>query len=252
MSVAAVVVSADRAKKPGDEDTRALAKASLEEDLPPSAIRAGKGAPDLQIQIPEARRMTLVYDLDLAKLKRPVAYDVDRAAKVTQPFDRIGYLLELERGAEAQFVFVSMDAFTAEAAKIGIPDAEGTVFQKPVTGMCILSNVPGVATGQRLEGNLEFWPNNYGAGNGANVPGASASTYDFGDQPGAPASGYGSMQVHHAKGKQTVFAINKWNAGGSGADIGIGNSPAGNPDWTFTGSGKTYASKRLRIYVRLR
>ncbi len=253
MSVGAVVISADRAKKPVDEETRKLAAASLVEDLPPSALRAGKGEPDLQVQIPEARGMQLVYDLDLAKLRRPVVYDVDQRAKVTRPFDRIAYLLELQQGAEAPFVFVSMDAFTDDAGKIGIPDVETkAVFQVGVTNLNVLSNVAGVATGTRLEGgNIEFWPHNYGPHNAANVAGASPTVYDFGDGYGAPEQGYGCMQVHNSKGKHTIFAVNHW-ANGGGADIGIGNSPAGNLDWTFTASAKNYSSKRLRIFVRFK
>ena len=111
--------------------------------------------------------------------------------------------------------------------------------------------MPGVATGVRLEGgNLEFWPNNYGAGNAAKVPGASDGAYDFGDARSGDGD-YGSMQVHNSKAKHTIFAINKWASGGN-ADLGIGNSPGGNPDWTFTGAARNYSSKRLRVFVRLK
>ena len=57
------------------------------------------------------------------------------------------------------------------------------------------------------------------------------------------------MQIHNIDAKQTLFAINKWNAG-SGADLGIGNSTGKTRDWTFTGSASSYSAKRLRIFVR--
>jgi sialate O-acetylesterase len=57
------------------------------------------------------------------------------------------------------------------------------------------------------------------------------------------------MQVHHGAAKQTVFAINQWKAGGR-ADIGIGNSPGENRDWTFSSSAGNYLSKRLRVFVK--
>jgi sialate O-acetylesterase len=98
-------------------------------------------------------------------------------------------------------------------------------------------------------GNIEFWPNNYGAGNKANVPNASGQAYDFGDEMAAPEAGYGSMQVHNHAAKQTVFAFNHWSEGDR-ADLGIGNQPQGNPDWTFAGNAGSHTAKRLRVLVR--
>jgi len=66
-----------------------------------------------------------------------------------------------------------------------------------------------------------------------------------------PVDGYGSMQVHNHEAKQTIFAINHWREGGS-ADLGIGNRPRDNPDWTFSGSAGTYSYKRLRVLVHLK
>ena len=58
------------------------------------------------------------------------------------------------------------------------------------------------------------------------------------------------MQVHNFEAKQTLFAFNHWGAG-TGCDLGIGNAPAGNPDWTFAKNGATYETKRLRVLVRI-
>ena len=65
----------------------------------------------------------------------------------------------------------------------------------------------------------------------------------------SPVDGYGSMQVHNHDARQTLFAVNHWKQGAK-ADIGIGNSPSGNPDWTFTGNAGSYRTKRLRVLVR--
>ncbi|HLY74452.1 MAG TPA: 9-O-acetylesterase, partial [Planctomycetota bacterium] len=185
----------------------------------------------------------------------PVRYDADHRSEVTKPFDRIAYLLELQKGsALGQYVFVSMDAFTDDIAKIGIPDlSTGARFQQNVTSMNVHSNVEGLTLGLMLDGgNIEFWTNNYGPTNSANVPGASNSAFDFGDQITEPVDGYGSMQVHNHKAGQTIFALNHWRDGGGGADLGIGNSGGANPDWTFVRNSGSYSYKRLRILVRLK
>ncbi|MBI3855114.1 MAG: hypothetical protein HY293_05430, partial [Planctomycetes bacterium] len=205
-AVAAVIVSANRDKRPGLEEIKKIAEMAPDEAVPTSALRVGKGEPDLLAQIPEARNYVLVYDLDLAKIKKGVVYDVDRHAEV-KPFDRIAYALELQKsGGPMQYLFVSMDPFTEDAGKIGIPEAStGASFQQMVTAMNIHSNVEGLPTGINLDGgNIEFWPNNYGPYNGKSIPGATNDKYDFGDQMGQPVDGYGCMQVHHYKSGQTI------------------------------------------------
>jgi hypothetical protein len=49
--------------------------------------------------------------------------------------------------------------------------------------------------------------------------------------------------------RQTLFAINNWKQG-SQAATGIGNSPTGNPDWTFRNNASSYVFKNLRVFVR--
>lgn len=226
------------------------------EGLPAGAFRAGT-MPDrdlLGMHVPEAREYTLVYDLDLGRLGGTPVYTTDARGKITRPFDRIAYFVELQDASgDARFVYVSMDAFTSDLGKIGVPAASsGARFQQKVAKMNVLSNVKGVATGTGLKGgNIEFWPNNYGPRNAAGIPGASPATWDFGDEPAEPLDGYGCMQVHNHDAGQTVFALNNWKAGGS-ADLGIGNQPAGNPDWTFAANASSYAAKRLRVLVRCR
>ncbi|TWU10597.1 hypothetical protein Poly21_45030 [Allorhodopirellula heiligendammensis] len=219
--------------------------------LPVGAFRGGE-LPEFVDTLPISSDYQLVYDLDLAKLGKEIQYDVDNSNDV-KAFDRVAYLLELAReDGSDQAIFVSMDAFTDDVNRIGIPTkASGAHFQQRVNSLDVFTTVDGIQTGVNMaKGNIEFWPHNYAAANDAKVPGASNSVYDFGDKPSEPVDGYGSMQVHDFGAKQTLFAINKWNAGAK-ADIGIGNSPGETRDWTFTGNADTYTSKRLRVYVHV-
>lgn len=225
--------------------------------LPVGAFRAGElPRPDFLGEIDGAGAYALVYDIDLADLGPAPAYAVDRHAEITAPFHRVAYLMELRGGdGRAAFVWVSMDAFTDDPGKIGIPTAaSGAHFQQAVANLTVASNVPGVPTGAGLVGSIEFWPNHYGPPNSAEVPGASEELFDFGDRPGRPVDGYGSMQVHVPSEGATLFALNFWRNGGNGADIGIGSSDL-DPratDWTFARNGVSYRHKRLRVFVRLR
>ena len=80
---------------------------------------------------------------------------------------------------------------------------------------------------------------------------SETGAFDFGDTPASPREGYGSMQIHNPAAKQTVLAVNKWQEGSS-ADVGIGNSPTGNPDYTFRSNAGDYQLKRLMVLVRPR
>lgn len=218
--------------------------------LPVGACRGGE-IPDFLSMLPLAKEYTLVYDLDLAKLGHDIKYDVDKSSSI-KAFDRVAYLVELTTaGGEERKIFVSMNAFTKDASKIGIPTASSKAnFQTKVTGLDVFSNVNGISNASGIEsGNIEFWPDNYAVDNGANIPGASGTIYDTGDKTAPPVDGYGSMQVHNYGAGQTLFSINHWNAGPN-ADIGIGNGPGQTPDWTFTSNANSYSSKRLRVFVR--
>jgi hypothetical protein len=154
-----------------------------------------------------------------------------------------------------EYVWASVDAFTTDAMKIGVPTlASGAFFQQAVSGMNVISNAPGISTGNGLSGQIEFWPTNYQSSNSAGVAGASDTLFDFGDQP--TAGSYGSMQIHNVGAAQTVFAFNNWGAatGLQGdADLGIGNDPAPvtlGQDWTFHHNAATYTVKTLQVLVQ--
>jgi len=230
------------------------------EGLPVSAFRSGK-VPHIDIlalKVPEAKEYQLLYSYDLTKTGPDLNPTENRRAQITQPIDRVAYFLELRKeGQPTKWVFVSMDAFSADLGKLGVPTvASQAQFQKPVSRMNVLSSEANVTGGTGLAGNIEFWPNNYGPGNTANVPGASASAWDFGDEVVEPTNGYGSMQVHNTGAKQTIFAFNNWKAIAS-ADLGIGSSnPAITPqktlDWTFHANAHEYTTRQLKVLVRLK
>ena len=217
--------------------------------LPVAACRGGR-VPDFFDNVPDSSEYHLVYELDAAGQSGEAKYSVDNSANV-EAFDRVAYQLDLGKaGAVSRSVFVSMSAFTDDVTKIALPTvASGAHFQQAVASMNVYSNVPGVETGEGLNGNIEFWPNNYGPDNAAGVSGASASQYDFGDAPSGPVNGYGCLQVHNTAAKQTVFSVNHWTAGNK-ADVGIGNSSGRTRDWTFTGNAGSYDVRRLRVFVR--
>ena len=177
-------------------------------------------------------------------------YEIDRHRDFG-PISRVAYYLELRQpGGNLQYVWVSMDAFTGDAGKIGIPTVDtGAVFQQTVDNLHIWSNVDGIQSGTRTQGSIEFWPTNYAEPNSAGIEGANGGTYDFGDQP-TPGN-YGSMQVHDFQNSTTLFAYNKWGGGGGNTwqCLGIGNNPNGQPDWTFTENSGNYDIRRLEIYA---
>ena len=185
---------------------------------PAGAFRAGDVPKRdlLGLKVPEASQYQLVYDLDLTKLGPTITYGTDNRAKIRSAFDRVAYFLELQAAdGGTQFLYVSMDTFTDSLDKIGIPTvSSGAHFQQNLARLNVYSNVRGIITGTNLTGgNLEFWPNNYGTANAANVPNASGEVYDFGDQPADAPDGYGSMQIHNHNAKQTLFAVNHWGEG---------------------------------------
>lgn len=253
-----VVLSSPEVKKPCAMRFawHKLAEPNLanKEGFPAAPFRAGE-VPErdwLALKVDEAKQYKLIYDLNLANLGSTINYTVDASKEFSGKFDRIAYFLELQKlGEETQYVYTSMDAFTDDVTKIGIPTvASKADFQTDVANLNVVSNVSGIVTGDGLAGgNIEFWPHNYGPNNAMSVPNASASIWDFGDEKHDPVDGYGCMQVHNHDAKQTLFAVNQWKSG-AGADIGIGNSTGRTRDWTFTSNAAGYEIKRLRVLVR--
>jgi sialate O-acetylesterase len=89
--------------------------------------------------IPEASSYTLAYSLAIPNSSafnfNAVSYAVDNHTGIANgSFSRIAYYMELQRaGGELIYAYASMDAFTNDASKIGVPSTgSGGFFQQTV------------------------------------------------------------------------------------------------------------------------
>ena len=208
---------------------------------------------DAALAIPELAgyRKVLQANLPAGGGFKSAGYSFDETAKAGA-YSRVAYVLELEnRDGSVDWAMASMDAFTSEPAKLGVPAVLNTFFQQKVAKLTVRSNQKTVTEVTDSDGGcIEFFNTNYGTQKGMADVGGSAEVYDFNDVAHPDKSGkagYGSMQVHNWKGGETVFAYNCFNGG---CDIGIGNCPGKNPDWTFCGNGGQYRARRLTVLVK--
>lgn len=226
--------------------------------LPLGAFRVGK-EPDLrqiQAELDKTEQLVFRYDFRTGSGfgdKTKVNYLVDVSDKVVRKFDRVTYLITATtQDGISEWVCVSMNAFTQDAKKIGVPTvASGADFQSNVKELIVRGSAPGLKTGNFSEGNIEFWPMNYSRNNAAGVAGARNDLFDLGDAKDSQYGlGYGSMQIHNSTACETVFSYNNF-AGGPNADFGIGNNSVSgqNPDWTFSGNLRNYKDAILSVYV---
>ena len=230
------------------------------EGLPASPFRFGE-MPKFDVfakLLPdEAKAYKVLYACDplagkLTDAGTRFVYDVDNAAQLKGPFKKVAYFLALrDRAGATSYAFVAMDPFTPDDAQLGVPCvASGAKFQQPVTGALVKSNAKGVTSGEFAEGcSIEFYPSNYGSTNAAKIPGAEDGVYDFGDAMDPKGgAGYGAMQIHNWKAKQTILCFNKFGSGHT-CDLGLGNSEGKTRDWTFTSSAKDLAQAQLLVLV---
>ena len=202
------------------------------------------------VKIPELAgfRKVLEADLPAGAFDK---YSFDRTSSAGK-FSRVAYAFELERpNGKVEWVVAEMDAFTPEAAKLGVPCVSKASIQAKVANLVVRSNMKSVEEGSFAEGAIvEFFNSNYGPGIGLAGAVGSGNLCDCNDRQAASADGgYGCMQVHNAKSGATIFAYNKFNKGI--ADIGIGNCTEGrNPDWTFMGNAAKYKTRRLTVLVK--
>ena len=127
----------------------------------------------------------MVYELSPIPEKPDFSSSVGYTQSNTDqpPFSRVAYLMELDDGGDFghQWVWVSMDAFTDDTLKIGVPClgcAHG-IIQETVNNVNVVSSMSNLE-GSSLEGNIEFWPYNYYKDNSHGIPHASDDTYDSG------------------------------------------------------------------------
>jgi sialate O-acetylesterase len=209
---------------------------------------------ELLASIPESAGYQLIYELDLLDNQPRIAakYAVNNSKQFAKKsFKRVAYLLQTSsKSGEFRYAFASMDAFTKDIQKIRVPDkSAGFRHQLYVQNLVVASNAPGVKTGSFPKGNIEFWECDYAWPSSAKIPGASDKVHDFGDTINpAHSPGYGCMQIHNYLEKQTVIAYNHW--GYPNPDVGIGNNPSGQPDWTHSKNSQHLQSARLLILVK--
>ena len=219
--------------------------------------------------VPEAANYTLV---NLQKIKGNVnyswqgaPYSVDESRFVQMNFDRVAYLLHLvnKNGLE-QWAWASMDAFTDDIAKIGIPSKRrDNEFQQYISNLSVRawrsSGSLYVTTGDFVDGNIEFCWHDYAQENGKSIPGASAANYDWGDKFGVGKPGYGCLQVHNYRSSQVVLSVSRTGSnsitGSRTATFGIGNrseqeSGVTDDDWTLAGNGGNFTTSDLYVFVR--
>ena len=154
-------------------------------------------------------------------------------------FSRIKYRLENNVAGTLRWAEVSFDRLdNITLADLQIPDLVNNILiQKNVSNIEVTSNMPGVHTGKFSTGRLEFWNMDYRTFRSDLIPAGDASTYDWDDRVAGNSNGHGSFQIHNVspQKEQTIFAWNMHLNGGT-PEIGIGNAPSGNPDWTFNTS----------------
>ncbi len=222
---------------------------------------AAPASADATDDVAEASDYRLLYQLDLPDVaafnQSGITYTVDTSADAGT-FDRVAWYVELARtDGPRQWIWVSVDAMSAEPAHAGVPHSGlGIALQQRLDGMNVRTNVPGIQ--ERTDhsgGTMEFWSTNYQTQNAARVPGASDAVYDWGDQI-VQAGGYGSMQLHDATGGVTLLAYNRWGIGGAASDLGIGNNVVPfaegvvHSDWTFRANAAEWSLKRLSVFLR--
>ncbi len=216
-----------------------------EAGLPASAFRAGniprEGA--LRHHVPEADSMKLLYAFDPTNASidnNRVQYDEDnRHSFAGKHIERVGYFMHLaDANEQTRWAYVEMDPFTQDLARLGVPAPEkDSLFQQEVANLFVKSSEGALPSGALAKGNIEFWPCNYGPETTLKIPNASGEKYDIDDAPSmATNPGYGCLQIHDPASLTTLLAFNNFRAGRD-ADVGIGNSPEGQPDWT-----------KLRVY----
>ena len=187
-------------------------------------------------------------------------------------YDRIGYYMEYAATADTPltYVYVSMDAFTDDITKIGVPDkTTGVSYQKMVKNLEITTNVT-AAQGKLTDGNgaqmtagttyttengyIEFFPSAYVCSKGPTINGGSGVIYDINDK--TVSGSYGSMQVHNLDTGETVFALNNFDGAKA---FGIGTNPnaaasvtgtKSQADWTFDSVKSNYATGNIYMFVR--
>ena len=205
----------------------------------------------------EAMGYTHIYSLnisDMPNYRLGAPYSLDNSNLSLGPIESVAYRLNL---GEDNFCYASFSAYTSDLTQYGVPTfTSQVVSQRYVQNLYYEAKSPLLnTTGTTVsQGNVEFWPYNYGSGNAKNIPNASGASgnrnFDFGDTCNYD-NYYGSMQVHDYQNSTTIFAFNRWNSGLE-ACLGIGNCPdtSAGLDWTHKYTTASYETKQLDVYAK--
>jgi hypothetical protein len=160
----------------------------------------------------------------------------DTSTTIGSPsFSRVRYRMSVRVNSATNYVetdFYKWNTASISTLKIPVLGASAFSVQTNVTDLNTYSDNSNVTIGKSLNGRLEIWPNDYSnSASGLFSPVPASTLYDYDDTINAAGS-YGSFQVHDITNSKTVFA---WNNHGSGLtpNIGFGNAPSGDSDWTF-------------------
>ncbi len=212
---------------------------------------------EILANVPEASGYNLVYQLPVPATDQnwqslsDIPYSVNNSTALSStPFTRVAYYVKLVSPQfGTQWVWVSMNTFSNDLSRVGIPIGD-IFYQQLVANMNIRNSAGVIKNG--ISGNIEFWSRCYNANNGAGVPGASETLYDFGDASLTGDNCYGSFQVHDYLAGQTVFGYNGWSyTNFSSDDLGIGsnNTPGTHPDWTLASNTYLYSVRELYVFA---
>lgn len=178
----------------------------------------------------------------------PVPYTVNNVNALLNSYSRVGYYVEVTTGPQAgQYVYVSMDTFDTNPARLGLPHNVNNPIarQHYVNNASIYSNNASIVTGSGISTvGLEMWSTNYDTGSTGAFAGGNNGMFDFSDNGFGVGVGHGSFQIHNVGQGQTLFGWNDWggNSPGQLSEFGIGNATLiGEPhnDWTFSDLGQT-------------
>ena len=222
--------------------------------------------------VPEFGEYVLVNDVSVKESVNYSANGADYRTDLSRftnvmTFDRIAYALELQHAdtGRAQWVWVSMDAFTDDLRMVGVPTFRhgGPLLQQTVKNLHVYAGASdgevSIPTGELPTGLIEFTYTDYTAGNYAGVLGASETVYDCGDDilHSINRPGHGSMQIHDPATRQVLLSLSSFGTSNltvsrtPGLCIGNTPDPSGNStDGTFLENAPQLSVRDLRIYVR--
>ena len=192
------------------------------------------------------------------------------AVNADSNYSRIRYRIESTYGALARYV--EADFYKTLGTKASgsqdfsllnlqvpslAPSASSFKIHANVNDLTVFSNDDSVQSGSSFSGRLENWPWNYNKTAVSGLSARSSNTFDDSDTPSG-SDGYGSFQLHNLSSDttQTVFAWNRhsYDAAENSYELGFGNSPSGNSDWTFCNSNSLCndrSSFNLQIFINM-